>query len=116
MKAVQYEGMQVIRTNEVAMRWLVLCVVGLLLLTASDMALAQADPFANTMLANGLQSLVQALNGTVARSLAIVAVIGTGIAALTGRMEWSRAVVVVLGVGVIFSAGVMINVLFPPTP
>ncbi len=113
MKEVQYVGVHAIRTEEVVMRWVILCGVGLLLLMASDLALAAEDPFATTQLAQGLDKLVQALNGGVARSLAVIAVIGSGIAALTGRMEWSRAVVVVLGVGVIFSAATVINQLFP---
>jgi type IV secretion system protein VirB2 len=97
-------------------RLFVLCTIALLLFTAADMALAQAaattDPFASTKLASALSNLTGALNGGVARSLAVLAVIGSGIAALTGRMEWSRAVVVILGVGLIFSASTIIDKLF----
>lgn len=111
MKEVQYVGMHAIRTG-VAMRWVMLCMLALLLLMASDVVLAQTDAFVGTKISSALKGLVATLNGTVARSLAIIAVIGTGIAALTGRMEWSRAVVVVLGVGVIFSATTLIDTLF----
>jgi type IV secretion system protein VirB2 len=113
MKEVQYVGDHAIQRNEVAMRWVILCVLALLLLIASDVALAQTtDAFVGTKISTALKNLVATLNGTVARSLAIIAVIGTGIAALTGRMEWSKAVVVVLGVGVIFSATSLIDTLF----
>lgn len=114
MKEVQYVGVHAIRTEEVAMRWVILCVVALLLLMASDLALAQTTDAlsGSTSLGKALQNLVATLNGSIARSLAIVAVIGMGIAALTGRVEWSRAVVVVLGVGLIFSATALIDGLF----
>ncbi len=115
MKEVQYVGVHASQRDEVALRWVVLCVVALMLFLASDAALAQTtDAFATSALGTALQNLVFTLNGTVARSLAIVAVIGTGIAALTGRMEWSKSMVVVLGVGLIFSATALINGLFPP--
>lgn len=94
-----------------ALRLIVLCIFALVLFTAADMALA-ADAFSETKLATALTNLTTALNGGVARSLAVLAVIGSGIAALTGRMEWSRAVVVILGVGLIFSASTMIDKLF----
>lgn len=117
MKEVQYLGVHAIRMDEVALRWAVLCALALLLLMASDVAVAQTatDALATSSLGTALQNLVATLNGTIARSLAIIAVIGTGIAALTGRMEWSKAVVVVLGVGVIFSASTLIDNLFGVT-
>ncbi|MGE0098063.1 MAG: TrbC/VirB2 family protein [Hydrogenophaga sp.] len=117
MKEVHCFGPGPVRFECSAQRLAVLCVVAVALFVFSHPALAQtaatADPFAKTALATALGSLVAALNGAIARSLAIIAVIGMGIAALTGRVEWSRAIVVVLGVGLIFSAGVIINALFP---
>jgi type IV secretory pathway VirB2 component (pilin) len=112
MKAMAHAQIQVQPTGFDAKRWVFLGVVGVLLWMACDVALA-ADPFEKTALATALKNLTDALNGAVARSLAVVAVIGAGIMALTGRMEWSRAVVVVLGVGLIFSASAMIEALFP---
>lgn len=100
------------------MRLLTMFLLMVVLFLASDLALAGAatgtTTFNGSALANGLSSLVGVLNGPVARSLAVLAVIGMGIMALTGRVEWSRAVVVVLGVGLIFSAGALIDLLFPP--
>jgi type IV secretion system protein VirB2 len=116
MKELQCVGAHACVWEGRAVRLIVLCTVALLLLTAADMALAEsaatADPFASTKLASALSNLTSALNGGVARSLAVLAVIGSGIAALTGRMEWSRAVVVILGVGLIFSASTIIDKLF----
>lgn len=113
MKEHLFDGVHSRRIEWRVGRLFVLCTIALLLFTAADMALAQTDPFANTSLATALGNLTAALNGTIARSLAVLAVIGAGIAALTGRMEWSRAVVVILGVGLIFSASAMIDALFP---
>lgn len=98
-------------------RFAVLCVLALALFMFSDVAFAVAadtsvDAFAGSSLAKALNSLVKTLNGTIARSLAIIAIIGMGIAALTGRVEWSRAIVVVLGVGIIFSAATLVDNLF----
>lgn len=106
-------GVGPVRIECSGQRFAVLCVLALVLFMFCDVAFAADDPFAKTSLALGLGKLVDALNGAIARSLAVIAVIGMGIAALTGRVEWSRAIVVVLGVGLIFSAAVMINALFP---
>lgn len=117
MKEVQCVGAHAIRVEEVAARWVILCVVALLFLMASSLANAQAvDALSGSSLGVALQNLVATLNGGIARSLAIVAVIGMGIAALTGRTEWSRAIVVVLGVGLIFSASALIDGLFGVGP
>ncbi len=117
MKAMAHAQIQVQPTGFDAKRWVFLGVVAVLLWMMCDAALAAetvaADPFKDTALATALGKLTAALNGGIARSLAVVAVIGAGIMALTGRMEWSRAVVVVLGVGLIFSASAMIEALFP---
>lgn len=117
MRDFQCFGVGPVRFECSGQRLAVLFLVMLALFTFSDLAFAQAaDPFAGTALATALTNLTGALNGAIARSLAIVAVIGMGIAALTGRVEWSRAIVVVLGVGLIFSAATMIDALFGTSP
>lgn len=113
MKEVQYVGVHAIRTQEVAMRCVVLCIVALLLLMVSDVALAQGtDAFVGTKFSSAMKNLVATMNGTVARSLAGIAVMGVGFMALTARMEWSKGIVVVSGVGLIFSATALIDALF----
>jgi|GEM_PF-6802987 type IV secretion system protein VirB2 len=118
MRDFQCFGVGQVRFECSGRRFGVLLALTLALLLFSGLALAQTtpptttDPFASTALATALTKLVAALNGGIARSLAVIAVIGMGIMALTGRVEWSRAIVVVLGVGLIFSASAMITALF----
>lgn len=116
MRNFQCHGVGPVRFECSAQRLAVWLLVALLLFMFSDVAMA-ADPvtvdaFSDSTLGTALENLVTTLNGTIARSLAIIAVIGMGIAALTGRVEWSRAIVVVLGVGIIFSAATLIDGLF----
>ncbi len=101
------------RVEVSASRYVVWCGLALALLVVADPVLAVGvDAFNDSKLGMALSNLVSTLNGTIARSLAVIAVIGMGIAALTGRVEWSRAIVVVLGVGIIFSAATLIDALF----
>lgn len=90
--------------------------VGRILLVAGIAAIASAPAWASaptgtdgTALAQGLQKLVDLLTGTVARMLAILAVIGFGIGALTGRVDWIKALLVIMAIGVIFSAEWLVN-------
>jgi type IV secretion system protein VirB2 len=113
MRDFQCFGVGPVRFECSGRRLAVLFLVALVLFAFSDLAMAQTtDAFTDSKLGTALENLVYTLNGTIARSLAIIAVIGMGIAALTGRVEWSRAIVVVLGVGLIFSASTLIKALF----
>jgi len=114
MKTTIQTVMRPFHQDEGVMRLFMLFAIAMLLLVASDMshAAVAGDAFSGSTLSEGLTNLIATLNGTVARSLAIVAVIGAGIAGLTGKMEWTRVVVVVLGVGIVFSATSVIDVLF----
>lgn len=78
--------------------------ITLTLLTMSADALA-----AGNAIESGLQSLIDLLNGGVARSIAIIAVIGFGIGALTGRIDWTRALQVILAIGIIFGAATLVD-------
>lgn len=62
-----------------------------------------------TQLERVLTTLIELVNGPVAKSLAILAVIGFGVAALSGKVEWTRAMIVVLGVGIVFSASTLVT-------
>lgn len=89
-------------------------VLGLLLMVMPDMALAQVSTAAcatDSVLAKALNNLVALLNGPVARALAVLAVVGFGVAALTGKVEWSRAMIVVLGIGIVFSAKTLMDLM-----
>ena len=60
-------------------------------------------------IASVLQNVVTLLTGQVARSLAIIAVIATGIAWMFGHMDLRRAAFVVLGIALIFSASEIVS-------
>jgi len=83
-------------------------VFALSLMMTADAAFAGVGGAGNAI-ANGLQALIDFLNGGVARSIAIIAVMGFGIGALTGRIDWTRALQVILSIGIIFSAAILVD-------
>ena len=62
-----------------------------------------------TQLYKGLALLTTFLNGSIARSLAVLAVMGFGIGALSGRTDWIKALQVILAIGVIFTADALVS-------
>lgn len=58
-----------------------------------------------------LQNLVDLLNGGVARLLAVLAVIATGIVWLMGQIDLRRAGTVVLGIIVVFGATTIVDMI-----
>ena len=56
-----------------------------------------------------LQNIVTMLTGQVARLLAIIAVIATGIAWMFGHMDLRKAAFVVLGIALIFGASEIVS-------
>lgn len=60
-------------------------------------------------LVKGLNNLISLLNGGVARSLAVLSVIGFGIGALVGRLDWMKALTLVLAIGIVFSASAIVG-------
>jgi type IV secretion system protein VirB2 len=58
---------------------------------------------------NALNFVVQALQGTIARSAAIIAVVALGYLAIVGRISWFLAVSVVLGIALIFGAASIVD-------
>jgi type IV secretion system protein VirB2 len=80
-------------------------------LAAAAMTLLMADAQAagaGTAIQTGLQNLINLLNGGVARSIAVIAVIGFGIGALTGRIDWTRALQVIIAIGIVFGAASLV--------
>jgi type IV secretion system protein VirB2 len=53
------------------------------------------------------------LQGTLGKTIAIVAVIALGLMAMAGKLEWGHAIKVVVGVVIMFSAGQIINWVAP---
>ena len=68
------------------------------LLILPDLALAQASPFdtgANNLVTNFL---------TLAVPVAVILVMGLGVAAIAGRISWSWALGAIIGIGIVFAA------------
>jgi type IV secretion system protein VirB2 len=53
------------------------------------------------------------LQGTLGKTIAIIAVIALGLMAMAGKLEWMTAIKVVLGIVIMFSAGQIINWIAP---
>ena len=79
------------------------------LAAVSLMGIAADAMAAGGAIATGLQNLINLLNGGVARSIAVIAVIGFGIGALTGRIDWTRALQVIIAIGIIFGATTLVD-------
>ena len=58
---------------------------------------------------NALSFLVQAMQGTIARSAGILAVVVLGYLALSGRLSWFFAMSVILGIALIFGAASIVD-------
>lgn len=69
-----------------------------MLLASSQAGLAQDSPFAT-----GANSLVDEFIA-IATPIAILLVMGLGIAAATGRISWGWPLLVLLGIGIVFGA------------
>jgi type IV secretion system protein VirB2 len=54
-------------------------------------------------------AILEVLNSTFLRAIAIVAVIIVGLVALRGRMDWGIALWVILGIIIIFSAAAIVD-------
>ena len=58
---------------------------------------------------NALSFLVQAMQGTIARSAGILSVVVLGYLALSGRLSWFFAMSVILGIALIFGAASIVD-------
>ena len=62
------------------------------------------DPEGSGVLVNAVNWLQGTLLGTVATTVAVIAVAAVGFMMLTGRMNWRHGAVVVLGCFIVFGA------------
>ncbi len=89
---------------------LFLCVCAIVI-ASSDEALAGGtsvgDP-KNDAIGSGLCNVVKALSGSIAKSVATVAIIGVAGGLLMGKLNWVSAMTVAVGVIIIFSAGKLV--------
>ena len=58
---------------------------------------------------NMLTQIVQAVQGTIARSLAIIAVCVLGFLAMFGRLSWFLAGSIILGIVLVFGAATIVD-------
>lgn len=58
-----------------------------------------------------LDKIVELMTGTIARSIAIIAVAGVGIGWIAGYIEMRKAFFVVVGIGIIFGATQIVDML-----
>jgi len=75
------------------------------------MGLALAEPASAAGIESVLQNVVDLLQGTAARLLAIIAVIVVGIAWMFGFMDLRKAAYVVLGIAIVFGASEVVGTL-----
>jgi type IV secretion system protein VirB2 len=80
----------------------------LVALLAATPALADASG-SFTPVDNALSLVVSALQGTIARSAAIIAVCVLGYLAMVGRISWFLALSVILGIALIFGAASIVD-------
>lgn len=57
----------------------------------------------------GANAVLNALNGGILRTIAIIAVIGCGIAALAGKLQWSWAINIIIGIVLVFGAATIVD-------
>ena len=67
------------------------------------------EPATANVLDNFGTAVLGILNNVFLRTVAIVAIIVTGVMALSGRMEWQRFIYVLLGVVIIFGAAGIVD-------
>jgi type IV secretion system protein VirB2 len=85
-------------------RFLVRLAAALSVLAAPSAAFAQADPAGSGPINNALLWLQGTLLGTVATTVAVMAVAAIGFMMLTGRMNWRFGATVIIGVFILFGA------------
>jgi type IV secretion system protein VirB2 len=56
-----------------------------------------------------LEWLVEVLQGSIARSLAIIAICFAGFMFFTGRMQWQLCLSIVVGIALVFGAGELVD-------
>ena len=91
-------------------RRIVIIGLSLLALTSllTDPAFAQAGGTLRPV-ESALDFVVRALQGTIARSAAIIAVCALGYLAIVGRITWFFCLSVVLGIAFIFGAATVVD-------
>ncbi|WP_170308128.1 TrbC/VirB2 family protein [Aurantiacibacter suaedae] len=79
-------------------------IAALVALVVPSAAFAQ-DPAGSSPINNAFSWMQQTMLGTVATTVAVMAVAAVGFMMLTGRMNWRFGATVIIGVFIIFGAG-----------
>ena len=77
-------------------------IVGLFIMVMPEMAMAAPWDGA-------AQKVIAIFTGGFARSLAIIAVMGLGIAAWAGKLSWQWAINIILGIVLVFGAAAIVD-------
>jgi type IV secretion system protein VirB2 len=88
-----------------------LALAGLLAFGLAAPAFAQTTTGVGGNLGSFIQNIIDLLNSSVIRGLAVLAVILTGIAWMFGHIDMRRAGTVVIGIIVIFGASTIVNLI-----
>ena len=80
-----------------------------LLATAAQAQAVQLDPAGSSPILSAVAWLQGTLLGTVATTLAVIAVGATGLLMLTGRIDWRRGATVILGCFIVFGAAAIVG-------
>lgn len=80
-----------------------------LALAGPAFAQVQLDPQGSGVIVNAVQWVQGTLLGTVATTVAVIAVAAVGFMMLTGRMNWRYGAMVILGCFVLFGAAAIVG-------
>ena len=80
-----------------------------LLISAPAYAASYADPAGSGVLVGAVNWLQGTLLGTVATTVAVIAIAAVGFMMLTGRMNWRHGAIVVLGCFILFGAASIVG-------
>lgn len=84
--------------------------IAVAVLASAEPALAQSTGVGGNI-GTFIQNIINILNSSVIRGLAIIAIILTGIAWMFGHLDMRRAGTVVVGIIVIFSAAALVDLI-----
>lgn len=87
--------------------FIALC-VSLVFIAIADSAYASASGGGNDVIGATLCRLVQNINGSIAKSIATLAIFAVGISLFMGKLNWGTAAMTAGGVGVVFGAGKLV--------
>jgi type IV secretory pathway VirB2 component (pilin) len=87
--------------------FIALC-VSIMVITIADSAYATAAAGGNDVIGATLCRLVQNINGSIAKSIATLAIFAVGISLFMGKLNWGTAAMTAGGVGVVFGSAKLV--------